>query len=49
MQDGESSTVEPSGIGNTTSAVGGWFSKRRKLHTSEADLSTTQTVVSRLV
>ena len=47
MQDGESSTVEPRGSSGATAGEGGWLTKRRKLHASEADLSSTQTVVSR--
>ena len=50
MQCGGSSAAE-SGRGDCATAGDGWLSKRRKLHTSiaTANLSTTQTVVSRLV
>ena len=41
--------MESGSGGSATAAADGWLSKRRKLHTAAADLSSTQTVVSRLV
>ena len=51
MQDGESSTMESTGSsGADKMSSGGWLSKRRKLNTSEADRSCTEsTIVSRSV